>query len=141
MAKSSTFANQLLTLVFNGTAITGLAQNNASPITNLFIGLHTTDPVAGNQSTAETLYTSYARATVARTSGAWTVSNNTVVPVANIQFALGGAGTSPVANFWSIGTAATGTGEVLWSGTVTPSITTGSGITPILTTASSVVET
>src|SRR5690348_14880313 len=95
---SDSLENSLLLLLFNATAITAVAQNHTtSPITNIYASLHTADPGdAGNQSTSEIAYTSYARAAVARTSGGWTVSANVVNPVAAIPFpaGTGGSGTA-----------------------------------------------
>lgn len=141
MAKGATFDNDLLKLIFNATAIANIADNaGTSPLTNLFVSLHTADPTAsGNQTTSEATYTSYARVSVARTSGGWTVSTNSVTPVAAITFPAGTGGSGTVTNF-CIGTATSGTGKILYTGTVTPNIVTGNGITPILTTASSVTE-
>jgi hypothetical protein len=52
--------------------------------------LHTADPgEAGDQTTSEVTYTSYARVAVARTAGGHTVTNNSVSPVANIDFPAG----------------------------------------------------
>jgi len=138
MSLGDTFENDLMKLIFNGTAIANIADNAAtSPLTNLFIALHTADPgESGNQTTSEVTYTSYGRATVARTTGGWTVTNNTAVPVANIDFTTGTGGSGTVTHA-SIGTAVSGTGKILFSGTVTPNIVTGNGITPRLTTASS----
>jgi len=39
---------------------------------------------------------------------------------------------------WSVGTAASGAGKVLFFGEVTPNITIGVGVTPVLTTASTI---
>jgi len=71
MSKSNAFENSLLKLIFNATAIANLADNAAtSPLTNLYVSLHTADPgEAGDQSTNEVSYTSYARVAVARTTG------------------------------------------------------------------------
>ena len=56
---SNAFANDLLKLIFNATSISNLADNaGSSPLTNLYIALHTADPgAAGNQSTSEVNYT------------------------------------------------------------------------------------
>lgn len=141
MSKGDTFENDLMKLIFSATAIANIADNAAtSPLTNLFIALHTADPgETGSQTTSEAAYTSYARVSVARTSGGWTVTANSVSPVANISFPAGTGGSGTVTH-WSVGTATSGTGKILYSGTVTPNITTGNGITPILTTASTVTE-
>ena len=141
MSKSNTFENDWLKLIFNATAIANLADNAASsPLTNLYVSLHTADPgEAGNQTTNEVSYTSYARVAVARTSGGWTVTNNSVSPVANIDFpaATGGSGTI---TYFGVGSASSGTGVLYYSGTVSPSISVTSGVTPRLTTASTITE-
>jgi hypothetical protein len=144
MAKSLTFDNQFLALIFNGTAMSvNLAINATSaPLTFLWLSLHTADPTSsGTQSTNEISYTSYARASVARTTAGWTVSSSTVSPLANISFALSGGGTGGTVTNWAVGTAASGTGQILWTGTVSPNIAVTNGVTPILTTASTVTET
>jgi hypothetical protein len=141
MSKGNTFENDLLRLVFNATAIANIADNAAtSPLTNLFVSLHTADPgEAGDQTTNEIAYTSYARATVARTTGGWTVTANSVSPVANIDFAAGTGGTGTATHF-GVGTASSGAGKLLYKGTVTPNIVCGNGVTPRLTTATAITE-
>ena len=141
MAKGSTFDNDFLKLILNGTAISGLADNTAtSPLTSLYAALHTADPGAGgNQTTSEVTYTSYARVAVARTSGGWTVTGAVASPAATISFPAGTGG-SGTATYFSVGTASTGTGKILWSGAVSPSIVCGNGVTPQLTTATTITE-
>jgi len=141
MSKSNAFENSLLKLIFNATAIANLADNAAtSPLTNLYVSLHTADPgEAGDQSTNEVSYTSYARVAVARTTGGWTVTNNSVSPVANIDFPAATGGTATV-TYFGVGSASSGAGVFYYSGTVTPSISISSGVTPRLTTASTITE-
>jgi hypothetical protein len=141
MSKSNAFENSLLKLIFNATAIANLADNAAtSPLTNLYVSLHTADPgEAGDQSTSEATYTSYARVAVLRTSGGWTVTNNSVSPVANIDFPNCTGGTNTI-TYFGVGTASTGAGVLYYSGTVSPSISVSSGVTPRLTTASTITE-
>lgn len=141
MSKGNTFENDLLKLIFNATAIANMADNAASsPITNLYVSLHTADPgEGGDQTSSEITYTSYARVAVARTSGGWTVTNNSVSPVANISFPAGTGG-SGTATYFGVGTASSGAGKLLYSGAISPTIVTGNGITPILTTASTITE-
>lgn len=141
MSKGNTFENDLVKLIFNATAIANIADNAATaPLTNLQVSLHTADPgEAGDQTTSEATYTGYARVAVARTTGGWTVTTNSVSPVANIDFPAGTGGAGTVTHF-GVGTAATGTGKLLYSGTVTPNIVTGNGVTPRLTTASTITE-
>ena len=141
MSKGNTFENDLVKLIFNATAIANIADNAATaPLTNLQVSLHTADPgEAGDQTTSEATYTGYARVAVARTTGGWTVTTNSVSPVANIDFPAGTGGAGTVTHF-GVGTAATGTGKLLYSWTVTPNIVTGNGVTPRLTTASTITE-
>lgn len=141
MTKSNVHETDYLELVFNGTAWPDLAENDtSSPATNLYVSLHTADPgETGTQATSEATYTSYARVAVARTGGGWIVSGNSVSPAADITFPTGSGGSGTVTHF-GIGTGSSGAGYLLYSGTVTPNIVTGSGIAPKLTTASTVVE-
>lgn len=135
----NTFENDLMKLIFNATAIANIADNAASsPLTNLYASGHTADPgEAGDQTTSESAYTSYARVAVARTSGGFTVTANSVSPVAAITFPAGTGGSGTITHF-AIGTASSGAGKILFSGTVTPNIVTGNGITPQLTTATAI---
>lgn len=141
MSKGNTFENDLLQLIFNATAIANIADNAAtSPLTNLYASLHTGDPgESGTQTTNECAYTSYARVAVARTSGGWTVSGNSVSPVATITFPTATGGTE-TATHWAVGTDVSGAGKLLYSGTVTPNISISSTVTPSLTTATAVTE-
>jgi hypothetical protein len=141
MSKGDTFENDLMKLIFQAIAITNVADNAAaSPLTNLFVALHTADPgESGTQSTSEATYGSYARVSVARTSGGWTVTANSVSPVAAISFPAASSGTSTITH-WSVGVASSGATKLLYSGTVTPNISVSTGVTPQLTTASTVTE-
>jgi hypothetical protein len=131
--------NNILKLIFNATAWANYADNAASsPQTNIAVALHTSDPGdSGSMSTNEATYTNYARVSVARTSGGWTVTANSVSPVANIDFPAGTGGSGTVTHF-STGKTGGGATDILWSGTVTPNIVTGNGVTPRLTTASTI---
>jgi hypothetical protein len=139
--KGATFENDVLKLIFNGTAIANLADNAASsPLTSLYLSLHTADPTdSGNQTSSETTYTGYARVAVTRNSGGFTVSGSTVVPAANIDFGQCSAGSATITHV-AIGTASSGTGKILYSGTVSPNIVVSSGVIPRLTTASTITE-
>lgn len=141
MSKGNTFENDLLKLIFNATAIANIADNAASsPLTNIQWSLHTADPgEAGDQTTNEAAYTSYARVAVARTSGGHTVTNNSMSPTANVDFPAATGGSETETHF-AVGTANTSTGKILYSGTVTPNIAVSNGVTPRLTTASTITE-
>lgn len=142
MSKSDTFENDWLKLIFQAAAIANLADNaGASPLTNLYVALHTADPGdAGNQATSEAAYTGYARVAVARTSGGWTVTGNSVSPVANIDF--GECTASPGANllYWSVGVASSGATKILYSGALSAAITMSVGTIPRLKTTTTVTE-
>jgi hypothetical protein len=139
MSISNTTESAILKLVFNATAWANYADNAATtPQTNVDVALHTADPgEAGTQSTSETTYTSYARVSVARTTGGWTETSGSVSPVATIGFPAGTGGSGTVTHF-STGKTGGGASAILWSGTVTPNIVTGNGVTPQLTTASTI---
>lgn len=141
MSKSNSLENALLLLLFNATTFANVAINaTSSPITDIEVSLHTADPgEAGDQTTSESAYTSYARVAVVRTSSGWTVTNNSVSPVANIDFPAGTGGSGTVTHF-GVGKSHTSTGVLFYSGTVTPNIVTGNGITPRLTTATAITE-
>lgn len=131
MSKANTFENDWMKLIFNGTAIANIADNAASsPLTNLYVSLHTADPgESGDQTTSEATYTSYARVAVARTTGGWTVSANAVSNAAAITFPTATGGSSTITHF-AVGTASSGSGKILYSGTVTPNLAVTTGIAP-----------
>ena len=139
MSISNTTEQAIMLLIFNATAWGNYADNAAStPQTNIALALHTADPAdAGDMSTSETTYTSYARASVARTSGGWTSTAGSVSPVANIDFAAGTGGSGTLSHF-STGKTGGGAAAILFSGTVTPNITAGNGVTPRLTTSTAI---
>jgi hypothetical protein len=142
MSKGDTFENDLLKLIFNATAIANIADNAAaSPLPNLFVSLHTADPgEAGNQSTSEISYTGYARVAVPRTTSGWSVTGSSVSPVSTISFGSMTAGTGGTATHFGIGTLTSGTGKLLYSGTITPNIVVTTGVAPSLSTSTTVTE-
>lgn len=141
MSKGNTFENDLLKLIFNATAIANIADNaSVSPLANLFVSLHTADPgEAGDQTTNETAYTSYTRVSVARTTGGWVVTANSVSPAANIDFPACTGGTATITHF-GVGTTSSGVGKLLYSGTVSPNISVSTGVTPRITASSTITE-
>lgn len=142
MGKSSALENDLLKLIFNATAIANLADNAASsPLTNLYMSLHTADPTsAGNQTSNEATYTGYARVAILRNTSGWTVTANAVAPASTVSFPACTGGSNTITH-GGVGTASSGTGKLLYSGTITPNISVSSGVTPQLTTASTITET
>jgi len=132
----------ILALLFNATAWADIAENDTtSPHTQIATALHTADPgIGGTMSTSEAAYTSYARVNINRTSGGFTVSGNTVVPVANIDFPAATGGTETITHA-SFGKTGGGAAIIFFTGTVTPNIAVTTGVTPRLTTASTVTLT
>lgn len=131
MSKSNVFENSLLLLIFNATNFANLADNDASsPATNLYVSLHTADPgEAGDQSTNETSYGSYARVAVVRTSSGWTVTANAVTNVAAVLFPTCTSGTPTITHF-GIGVAISGAGQLLYSNALTTPLAVSTGIAP-----------
>lgn len=122
-AKGNTFENDVVKLTFNGTAYSWNAN------TDLYISLHTADPgEAGSQTTSECAFGSYARVTVARTSGGFTVSGDTASNAAVISFPECTSGSETVTHV-AIGTATSGTGQIIYKGSLTASRAVSSGIT------------
>lgn len=131
MSKGDTFENDWMKLIFNATAIANIADNAAtSPLTNLYVSLHTADPgESGSQTTSEATYTGYARVAVARTSGGWTVSTNQAVNVSTITFGQCTAGSNTI-TYFAIGTASSGAGKILYSGALASSLAVSVNVTP-----------
>lgn len=137
MSKGNTYETDLLALAVNATPIANIADNAASsPLTNLFIALHTADPgEAGDQTTSEATYTGYARVSIARSNGspAWTISSPGGVGTAKntnaITFALCTAGSNTI-TFFSVGVVTSGASKILYSGALTASLAVSNGITP-----------
>jgi hypothetical protein len=146
MSKSDFLENAILNLIFRAVAIANIADNAAtSPLTNLFWALHTADPTdAGNQSSSEATYTSYARVPVARTTGGMTAATvGSTSPAANVDFPTATGPTLPsvvAITFASIGIAVSGATSYLYSGAVVPTINVSTGVIPRLTTASTITE-
>jgi len=131
----TTFANDFLKLLLQATAIANIADNAAtSPLTNLYLSLHTASPSGSGQTTSEAAYTSYARVAVARTSSGFDVSTNTANLHSLTSFPAATGGSETETHF-GLGTASSGTGKLLVWGTVTPNIVVSNGVTPQITTA------
>jgi hypothetical protein len=131
MSKGNSFENDLMLLIFNATAIANIADNAASsPLTNLYVSLHTADPgEGGSQTTNECAYGSYARVAVARSGSGWTVSGNTATNAALVQFPQC-TSSSETATHVAVGTAASSTGKLLYKGALSASLAISSGIQP-----------
>lgn len=144
MSKTNTWETGLLNLLFNNVAFTGVGDAGgllpSAAAGSLFLSLHTADPgEAGDQTTNEIAYTSYARVAVARSAGGWTITGNSVSPANTVSWPAGTGG-SGTATHVGIGTSSSGAGKLLYKGALTPNIVCGNGITPQITTGSAITE-
>lgn len=144
MSKTNTWETGLLNLLFNNIAFTLVGDASGLPATatagSLWLSLHTADPgEAGDQTTNEIGYTSYARVAVARSAGGWTITGNSVSPANTVSWPAGTGG-SGTATHVGIGTSSSGAGKLLYKGALTPNIVCGNLITPQITTASAITE-
>jgi len=145
-AKSDTWENSILGILFNATSLAGVLENvTTAAITSLSVQLHTSSPGEAGSSglkTNEADYTGYARVGVERSSSGWTITANSVSPSTNVTFPQATGGTNTITHF-SVGNTTTlaSTGVMFYYGTVTPNISVSSGVTPRLTTATAITET
>jgi hypothetical protein len=142
MAGKSDFLEALiLNLLFKGTTNSAWAAS-AGSATHIYVALYTADPTdAGAPTNNETSYTGYARVDRNRSTD-WTVSGTNptqVVPASNIDFGQCTVGTPTITHF-ALVDSASGAGNILYSGTVTPNIAVSPGVIPRLTTASTITE-
>lgn len=137
MSASNSFENSLLLLIFNNTNIANVGDatglRGSSTAGSLYIALHTADPgEAGDQTTSEAAYTSYARVAVARSGAGFTVSGTAPTTVANAGAVTFPActGSTATCTYFSIGVASAGASVILLSGALTASLAVSTGITP-----------
>jgi hypothetical protein len=133
-AKSDTWENGLLLLLFNNTDFTEVGDSGgllgSASAGNLYISLHTSSPGdSGDQTSNEANYTGYARKGVARSSAGWTVTANAVTNNGAITFDPCTGGSSAVTHF-GIGTASSSTGKLLYHGALSATLNVSTGITP-----------
>jgi hypothetical protein len=148
MPKSGAYEAQVLALLLNATPISLIADNTATtPLTDLYVALHTASPgPSGTQSTNEISYTSYARMAISRSNGspAWTITGTapaSASPNAQITWPTSTGGAGGTATYFSVGSLASGAGEIYYYGTITPNIIVTTGTAPSLATATTLTET
>jgi len=140
MAWAASFQSPVASLILLAVAIANVADNAASaPLTNIQISLHESDPSAGNQTTGEGNYTSYARVAVARSASGWTDTAGNVSNDAEIAFPACTGG-SDTASHVGLGSASSGTGVLIIGGALTASLAISSGITPRFAATALVVD-
>lgn len=131
MSKSRTYANNLLKLMLQAVPIANVADNAASsPLTNLYVALHTADPgETGVQTASEISYAGYARVAVARSAAGFAVADDVATFVDDVTFPQATGGTATATHF-SIGTAPSGAGAIWYRGALSPAISVNTGVTP-----------
>jgi hypothetical protein len=134
MTKTNDWENALLLLLFNNDDAANIGDasglQGSATAGSLFISLHTGDPgEAGDQTTSEATFTSYARVAVARTTGGWTVSANLATNAAAITFPQCTGGSNTITHF-GVGTASSGAGVLLYKGALNSSLAVSTNITP-----------
>jgi hypothetical protein len=137
MSKGNTYESELLNLVLNniGMALVGDA-TGIRPSTvdgSLYVALHSADPgEAGAQNTSEVTYTGYARVPVARNPGSpqWTVASGAASNAAAITFGKRTDVGTVTATHFSVGTALSGAGKVLYKGILTDALPISLNIQP-----------
>jgi hypothetical protein len=144
MSKTNTWENDLLLLMFNNTNstlhgdATGLRGSTVAG--SYYLSLHTADPgEAGDQTTSEIAYTSYARVAVARSGAGFTVATNTAAFAAAVVFPAGTGGSGTATHF-GIGCSSSGAGKLLYKGALSPTIVCGNGVTPQINAGVAVTE-
>ena len=122
MSKSNATETSVLSYIFTAVAPSWAAA------TDLDIHLHTADPgEAGNSTTSEATYGSYALVTVSRAISAWTVTGDTVTNDNLIQFPQCTSGTNTITHVSVTPSSST---EILYSGALSSSLSVSSGIQP-----------
>ena len=120
MSKGNTTENDVIAFMFNATAMPTYGAN-------LYVHLHTADPgEAGTSSTNEATYTDYARVSVARDAGGWTVTGNEAENTAEVTFPECTGGTNTITH----ASICTNGGQILYSGALTDSLSVSNLITP-----------
>lgn len=122
MSKSNATETDVLAKIFTATALPWDA------VTDLDIHLHTADPgEAGNSSTSEATYGSYALVQVARTTSGWTVSGASCTNDGLIQFPECTSGANTLTH---VSITPAGSTQILYSGALNSSLAVSTGIQP-----------
>ena len=135
MSMSNVSETNLLLLLFNNTDWANIGDaaglQSSAAAGSFYVALHSSDPAdAGTQSTNEVAYTGYGRVAVARSAGGFTVTGASIANAATVQFGECTA-LSATATHFSVGLAASGAGDILYSGALAASRSISAGITPL----------
>lgn len=132
MPKSTSASNAIINLLYRAVAWANIADNAASsPLSAIFISLHTASLTAGGsgQNENETSYTNYARQSTARSSGWAAASAGQTSNAGQVNFPQCGA-TGATLTYVATGRAVSGAGEVFHYGALNSSLAVANGITP-----------
>jgi hypothetical protein len=126
MSKSNAFESDMLGLILHGISIPGIADNAvSSPLTVLYVALHIGTVLdTHDQSTNEFAGGGYARQAIPRdATGFQLISSfaNPFPPYDILEFPEKTSGAAETVGGYSLGTAATGAGEILYYSGVTGS--------------------
>ena len=138
MSASNAFEDAQLKLILQNVDITGIGDagglRGSATAGNLYVSLHTADPgEAGTAVTNEVAYTGYARASIARSTGAWSVASGVGSNSGAVNFpARTDSGAAVTATHVALVSSASGAGMILWSGPMNSpaSISITQGIAP-----------
>jgi hypothetical protein len=135
MSMSNTSETALLNLLFRNQAWANIGDAGglqpSAAAGSFFVALHSADPgETGSQTTNEIAYTGYSRIGAPRSGAFWDVSGAVVSNAAPVQFGECTAGSATVTHF-SVGTAASGAGSIVYRGALGASRSISAGITPL----------
>jgi hypothetical protein len=134
MAMGTTSRTKLLQLLFHNDAweLVGDASGLLPSATagSFYVALHTADPGAGEQNANECAFTGYARKAVGRAAGNWNIVGNQISNISAVQFDECTAGTTTATHF-SVGTALSGAGTIIYTGALSANRSISAGITPL----------
>jgi len=134
MSKTTAFETDILELIFNNTAIADIGDTTgiqgSSTAGSLYVALFTADPGEAGSATNECTYTGYARVAVARTSGGWTISGDTVSNTAAVTFGECTAGSETASHVGICKEDVETTADLIFYGALDSSLAISTGIIP-----------
>lgn len=132
MPKSVSAANSIIDLLYSAITWANVAVNaTTSPLTAIFVALHTASPTpsGSGQNENETSYTNYARQSTDRSTGWDAASGGATANAGQINFPQCGAIGATLTHV-STGRASSGAGGVFHYGPLNSSLAVANGITP-----------
>ena len=135
MSASNLFESGLQRLIFQNAALPNIGDaaglQPAATAGSFYLRLHTADPgETGSQSTSEATYGGYAAVAVPRTSAGWTEVGGVIQNAAVVAFPVPTSGAGQIITHFSIGTDASGSGNLLFKGPLNQSHTIVVGTPP-----------